>query len=469
MAIRLREGGRPADSDGTVHAFLVNGGPQSFNEYFLLSFRPDPAPTTIDPPEAPERAFVRAAASAVEEAAAISRDVSLSLVDVGDVVGLERHRGPKDRAVGRFSDRVADRLRQESIREDGVSCVRPGRYSLLHDREVDLDRMQNDLEGYARAVDPDGQSLAVDLRSIALDRDGLDAESVESALTHAVDTFAESGLDAVIFDTLADGEADRLARMRSRLETLETALEQARVECAYRPVCTVADWSVHHLVAEARAVLDDDEMHAGEILRTTADDPALRARVDAALCRRVLTDPSLAARSIAVEVALPSMLDREIVGMLTDLARRSDGRGMILQIAGLEERGSTGWRRCAARGSPSPSTATRSAAPRPIACAPCRRTTSSWIRPSCSTRTACAGAFRGSTHSPGAVGRPASASYSTAWPRCGPPGCCPVSPALSSPAPISAHRSMRPKEPVSRADTAAYRRFAAQVDKLSDP
>ena len=94
---------------------------------------------------------------------------------------------------------------------------------------------------------------------------------------------------------------------------------------------------MHHLIAEFRANLDDDGLGAAEILKLTNDDVDLRTQVDIAQCRYILTHPDVDSISVAVNVAIHSLLDINVIGMPLDFRSRAPQRRVVLRLSGLDQ------------------------------------------------------------------------------------------------------------------------------------
>ncbi|MBP5855600.1 EAL domain-containing protein [Marivibrio halodurans] len=321
---------------GTIRGFDVTGGPQSFNDFYRLVLQPNPKLAHGPGARNSRAGFVKAVSNTLRAAEASRRDLGMTFVDLGDVSRLNAAKAVDEDAMRAFTDRVEDHLRRHSV-DDTVGRVRPGRYGLVHEQGADLDGLHGAIEGEARDLDPRGDALSVRSSTVALSHDGLDEAEIDSALDHAVGEFEEAGLDAIIFDTLDASQAAYIERSRSRLETLRQALEGDTIVCAYRRVVHAEDLEQAHLHAEPRVVLAEDELGAAEILRLTAEDQDLRRAVDHAACRKLLTDPALEGLTIALDVAIRSMLDRDLIGMLLDYSRKMGRRKLILRLSGLAE------------------------------------------------------------------------------------------------------------------------------------
>ncbi|WP_421878956.1 EAL domain-containing protein [Pacificispira sp.] len=322
---------------GSVSGFEVTGKPQTFNELYRLNFVQDPDMEYGPQSKNSREGFVGAVERAIRDAAENDRDVDMTFLDIGDVGRLGSIPGLSPEDVRRFTDRVESRLKAESVGGDSLGRVDRGKYGLVHDRNADMSILRSEIESYAKDVDPGGQALRVDASTVMLDADSMDVGDVRTALEHAVDEFADTGIDAVIFDTLADSQASYLDRKETRTALLMRCLDDDVLTCAFAPVCDIAKWTTHHLTSEFRANLDDDGLGAAEILKLTDGDDKLRTQVDSAQCRYILTHEALDAVGVSVNVAIRSLLEPEVIGMLLDFRRKAPQRMVILRLSGLDK------------------------------------------------------------------------------------------------------------------------------------
>ena len=261
-------------------------------------------------------------------------DLDLTFVDVGEMDRLTDDLGISDEELGTFRDQVSTRIGNESL-GDTLSEVASGKYGFVHPSGTDLDRLQDDLKEYAADVDPLEQILSIGTATVSLDKGALDEEQITAAIAHAVDEFVDSGLDAIIFDTLEASQAAWVDKRANRTALLVSVLDKKALTVVFRVVVDAGAWEADHLLSEFRADLDDDGLGAEEILSLTKDDPKLRKRVDAEQCRYVVEIPGLDKAGIALQVAIRSLLDPALLQQLLDFAKDGLDRVVILRIEGL--------------------------------------------------------------------------------------------------------------------------------------
>ena len=241
-------------------------------------------------------------------------DLDMTFVDIGDVDALDEDPSLSNKQVDEFTKQVEERLREESIAPDAVSRVDNGKYGIVHQSGANLSSMQGDLKNLTESVDPTGARLEVATKTIELDAEGLDEDAILTAVEHAADEFVDQGLDAIIFDTLADSQVAYLDKRANRTEILIQALDEGRLTVAYSSVVDTHIWKTDHLMADFRADLDDDGLGSTEILSLTAKEMDLRARVDEAQVDFILECKWQDGVSVAVRLDIHSLARPGVLG-----------------------------------------------------------------------------------------------------------------------------------------------------------
>lgn len=263
-------------------------------------------------------------------------DYSLTFVDLGDI-GQLRALGLDEESIRGFTSQVEDELRRASVDGRTAERVEDGRYGLLTKRGSNLDALRESLEARARDIDPQGQALKIATSSVDLDLDALEDEDTLDALRHAVDVFADGGLDAVIFDDLAGAGLALANRRQDRAGLLREALDANDFVLRYSPVIALTNARIDHLLVQLAIERLDDDMDWEEMLDLAGREEGLRHGIDVALCRLALAEAPDAPVSLAVEVDIASLTDRTILAGLLGYAQTHPDKHLILRIEGFDQ------------------------------------------------------------------------------------------------------------------------------------
>lgn len=263
-------------------------------------------------------------------------DYSLTFVDLGDM-GQLRALGLDEDSIRSFTSQVEDQLRRASADGATAERVEDGRYGLLTRRGSDLGALRQSLEAHVRDIDPHGQVLKVATTSVDLDRETLAGEDSADILRHAVDVFADGGLDAVIFDDLAAVSVALSSRRQDRAALLREALAAQDVVLRYSPIIALTNARVDHFLAELAIERLEDDMDWHEMQDVCAREDGLRRDVDLALTRLALAETPHAPLPVAIEVDIASLTDRTILAGLLGHAQKYPQNGIILRIEGFDQ------------------------------------------------------------------------------------------------------------------------------------
>lgn len=263
-------------------------------------------------------------------------DYALTFVDLGDI-GQLRALGLDEDSIRSFTSQVEDQLRRASVDGATAERVEDGRYGLLTRRGEDLGSLRENLEARVRDIDPHGQVLKVAATSVNLDHETLMGAGATEILRHAVDVFADGGLDAVIFDDLASVSIALASRRQDRAALLREALSIGDVVLRYSPIVALTNARVDHLLAELAIERIDDDMDWAEMLEVCARTEGLRHDVDLAVVRLALAQATQVPLPVAMEVDVASLTDRTILAGLLGHAQKYPDHGIILRIEGFDQ------------------------------------------------------------------------------------------------------------------------------------
>lgn len=321
-------------SEQQVLGCMVMGQPvTNADDHFLLRFEWDPRLELKSRPRNSPQGLVDDVQRLMDQHA--DKDLDLTFVDIGNMDEAAESLGLSEQEVGKFQRQVEDRLRKDSIDGNTINQVDSGKYGLVAERGLNVDALTGDLQNFAGNLDPTGTILSVGTTAIELDGEGMSHEDITNAVSHAIDEFVDNGLDAIIFDTLADSQAAWVDKRANRTELLQEAVENDQLSVVFRPTLEPKAWVAEHLLAEFRADLEDDGLGVDEIISLTTDKPDLRSAVDMAQCRFIVDSEGLENIGVAIKLSIRSLLTPGMMEGLVEFARYYPDRRVILRLEGL--------------------------------------------------------------------------------------------------------------------------------------
>lgn len=212
-----------------------------------------------------------------------------------------------------------------------AGCFGNGRYGVIHRCELDAERLQSGIEGFARAIDPAGKGVSLRAATMALDEDGLDAADTVRALVYCINQFAEAGKGEMSIPTLRDALDGAMAATMARVGNLRATVAERDFTLVYQPIVDLATRAIHHVEALARFADGDspgDTVAFAEAVRLIAD-------FDLAVCEQVtalLRQRKEATLPIAVNVSGRSLEGSVFTEALLALLQPELAPRLLLEI-----------------------------------------------------------------------------------------------------------------------------------------
>lgn len=258
----------------------------------------------------------------------------LVFVELGTPDGLEALGLDADSAAA-FAGDVERTLRAASVDGHSARELAPGRYGLVAERDRDLSALTARLAERIAREPALADAVRPEFKTLALDPGALDGAAADAAALHAMERFAQDGLDALIFEDLAGAGAHLSAERESREALLRRLADGDALRFRVRRAVALGDLGLDHLIAEPALETPEDGMEWDEMRALAGRDPDLRRRLDWAQTRLLARGERLD-RPVALDIALGSLADpallRDLAGCLKEPARA----GIVLRVGGFK-------------------------------------------------------------------------------------------------------------------------------------
>ncbi|MBX3454728.1 EAL domain-containing protein [Ferrovibrio sp.] len=259
----------------------------------------------------------------------LGSEVKITLLEI---VGLQQlaQELPGEQQAALMGD-VGALLRAKSIAGDTAGRIAEDKYSILHGGNIDKGGMGEHLRALAARAKPDAAKL-LDMRSTTLDLQakGMSDEDAASAMSFAVQRFANQGTAGLNFGSTEESLKLLLSETVNRVRVLRSTVSQRNFEMVFQPIVGLSDRKLHHYEALVRF---EDGGSPFETIRL-AEGVHLIGEFDLAVVKRVM-DTLAEARQrgerpeIAVNLSGHSMEStvfiaalRELIGQDRDLSRQ---------------------------------------------------------------------------------------------------------------------------------------------------
>lgn len=225
--------------------------------------------------------FEAAVQDVIASPGTLSPTAALDLLQVNGIEKIRAHAG--EGAIGALFTEIGDFLRTHAACGGIAGRIGPNRLAAMRDGNTEVDFAQ-EIEAIFRAYDPDGTSLSVEERSIALDVAKLEPSDATKALTYALRKFSETDIEKLSFGSLSESFRDMVAKTSERLATVRNALNEKGMKLVFQPVVDLAQQNICHYEVLSRF---DGNKSPFETIQF-AEEIGLIEDLDLIVCQRTL-------------------------------------------------------------------------------------------------------------------------------------------------------------------------------------
>lgn len=225
--------------------------------------------------------FEAAVQDVIANRGTLSPTAALDLLQVKGIDTIRARAG--EGAIGALFTEIGDFLRTHAACGGIAGRIGPDRLAAMRDGTTEVDFAQ-EIEAIFRAYDPDGTSLSVEERSIALDVAQLEPADATKALTYALRKFSETDIEKLSFGSLSESFREMVSKTSERLATVRNALNEKGMRLVFQPVVALADQTVCHYEVLTRF---DGNKSPFETIQF-AEEVGLIEDLDLIVCQRTL-------------------------------------------------------------------------------------------------------------------------------------------------------------------------------------
>jgi EAL domain-containing protein (putative c-di-GMP-specific phosphodiesterase class I) len=215
----------------------------------------------------------------------IDEDNQLTLISLP---GYESLRGRMDEeSEQKLLDTLGTYLKANSAGGDMAARVGEGRFGLIHNKDVDINAVEEQISQFSKEADPTGQGIEVEAASLDIAQEDVSQEDIASGLAYSLRMFQnteEGQLDLSnleqTFSTLVSDTADRVKDFRRLVNTGD-------FDVAFHPILNTVSGEIHHYEALVRFKKDGKGVSPYETI-TFAEEAGLISEFDLAMATKVI-------------------------------------------------------------------------------------------------------------------------------------------------------------------------------------
>ncbi len=224
--------------------------------------------------------FSEAAEEALKTARELGQDVDVTLLD------LKASEADKDRmgedGWNALATSIGDFLKSRSIDGQTAAEIADGKYSVIHDKNVDGDTIKEQIKQLAIENDPTGEGLEVSTKTVASDLSDMSDRDAARALVYTINEFERKGTDLTI-DNLNTGFKAYVAANAQKIKDFQSLVERLDFKMYFQPIVNLQTLEASHFEMLSR-------FEEGDTMEWImfGEDIGLASEFDIAVCERAI-------------------------------------------------------------------------------------------------------------------------------------------------------------------------------------
>lgn len=200
--------------------------------------------------------FADVAKDRVKAMRAAGEDVNVTLVNLPELDEL-RERLDSD-AERDLLDRLASRLRANSVDGDTAARIGDTGFGFVHDASVDVSKLQAQIAEIAKTADPTGKGLSVDAATTDASDPAVSPEDLAMGLVFTINEFREKGGEFTM-QTLSEHITSLAEEAAHYAANFSSAVEDAKFDIVFQPIVNSRTGKLHHFEVLTRFRMEGEE------------------------------------------------------------------------------------------------------------------------------------------------------------------------------------------------------------------
>jgi PAS domain S-box-containing protein len=225
--------------------------------------------------------FIYAAQEALDLARSLGQNLEMTLVDIADTRAIKGRLG--DEVWDSFTTALTEVLGSHSFDGQTAARITEGRYSIIHDRSVNPDKLCKELIKLSKTSDPDGKGFKIENKNVSADLAHMSERETMKALVYTINEFERKGTSLNI-DTLNTGFKAYVSANVHKIHQFKTMVEQSSFDFEFHPIIQLRNTEVSHFEMLSR-FRDGGSTQEWVLF---AEDIGMAADFDIAVCDRAI-------------------------------------------------------------------------------------------------------------------------------------------------------------------------------------
>ena len=187
--------------------------------------------------------FLHAAQESLDLARTMGREVDMTLLDIPEAQKVKERVG--DDNWNKLTKSITGILGTHSIDGHAAAQIAEGRYSVIHDKNINSDTLRFQIEELSKQADPEGNGVEVGSKTVTSDLQSLSEREASKALVYTINEFERKGA-ALNIDTLNTGFKAYVSANAHKIHQFKTMIEQLSFDLYFHPIVDMKTLECSH-------------------------------------------------------------------------------------------------------------------------------------------------------------------------------------------------------------------------------
>lgn len=229
--------------------------------------------------------FAEIATRALTEASNDGEECQLTMIELGDYDQLRSRL--TEEAQSELTATMGSFFRANSLHGDLAGQLDENRFGVVHAMHADMTALSNQIETYARSVDPEGAGVSVEAATIDVEPGIMSEADTAKALVYTINRFCDETSGDFTVKELSEGFSSLASETVERRNKFVEMIRRGAFDIAFQPICDMTTGRPHHFEALVRFDHENFEATPFEFI-TFAEEVGIICEFDLTMCRKVL-------------------------------------------------------------------------------------------------------------------------------------------------------------------------------------
>lgn len=224
--------------------------------------------------------FLDAAKEALNVATSLGQDVDVTLFDFSATKDDISRFGAE--SWNAFTSAINELLLTKSIDGNMAGEIGPGKYSIIHDNNIDPESLREQITELSKEQDPEGKGFEIKSKTVTSDLSEMNERDATRALLYTIHEFERKGTELTI-ETLNSGLETYLDVNAQKIKTFQSMIDRLSFSLFFQPIVNLKTMEASHYEMLSR-------FEEGDTMEWImfGEDVGMASEFDIAVCERAI-------------------------------------------------------------------------------------------------------------------------------------------------------------------------------------